>query len=458
MSIHFILGKPGGGKSRWAAEKIVNELMETERVVLTNLPINEGNLNAYLQKHCKKDINLFERLVLLNDEQAAEFWTYRPPGLVMGEPGEFLRINLQTKEEWQQKKKPDYSHVKDKGVLYLIDEVHNFFNARSWMDTGRDVLYYNSQHRHLSDTVYFVTQDLELVDKQFRFLAQDYCTCMNMSKVKVSFWKMPAMFVWNLRVSPAENSPVVETGTFTLDKDGIASTYYTTRLVKGGKADMMEKRKGIPWYWGLVGLAILLLALFFILPKIIIRFVGGNISPKAPKQHESANQTNQVNQTSSPVSFAASDNVSAGGHNALRGYDYLATDGTNEVFCTGYSAITRPAQAWLSDGTIYRGAFRAGPNGILIGETLYRWARVDPEKQPKRVDPGQPFPIIQTSPKVTYVIKTPEGRLIGRANRNRDIDLDDESNQTETDLASPPNPVRSGHGELRNNEPASVPH
>jgi len=223
MSIHFITGKPGGGKSRFAAGKLIEQLVETDRVVFTNLPINWPNLNAYLQrKYPKLTINLFERLYEFKGFESSEFWTYRPPGLVLSDAGDFHRIARLTKEEWSAKKRPDYTGVKDKGVCYMIDEVHNDFNARSWMETGRDVLYYNSQHRHLSDIVYFITQDLELVDKQFRFLAQDYTECMNLSKVKVSFWKLPSKFIWKIRVSPAENSPVVESGVFDLDKDGIA--------------------------------------------------------------------------------------------------------------------------------------------------------------------------------------------------------------------------------------------
>lgn len=456
MSIHFILGKPGGGKSRWAAEKLIEQLVDTDRVVFTNLPVNWQNLNHYLQtKYPKREINLFERLVELDDEQSSEFWTYRPPGLKMGEAGEYHRIARLTKEEWTAKKRPDYSGVKDKGVCYMIDEVHNHYNARSWMDTGRDVLYYNSQHRHLSDIVYFITQDLELVDKQFRFLAQDYCHCMNLSKVKVSFWKMPKMFVWHLRVSPAENSPVVETGTFPLDKDGIASTYYTTRLVKGGKADTEEKRKGIPWWVGLVALGVFLLAVFFILPKIVMKFVGGAISPKTPNQKQ--NEPSQNKETSG-ANHQNNDGPAAGNPSPeLRRDRTFDESGTNEVRCLGYSAITKPAQAWFSDGTLYTGAFRVGANGILIGERIYRWASLSAE-QPKQNPVNQSVEQINplTITKV-YVVKNAEGVVVGRVNRNNNPVVDDESNQTTAEMARETDAVRESDGGLRDNEPSSIP-
>jgi len=446
MSIHFILGKPGGGKSRWATEKIVNELLESERVIFTNLPLNLGELNDYLQRTSKKDINLFERLVSLDDEQASEFWTYRPPGEKMAEPGDYHRIPRLEPEQWKAKKRPDYTGVCDKGVFYLIDEVHNYFNARSWMETGRDVLFYNSQHRHLGDTVYFITQDLELVDKQFRFLAQDYCECMNMSKVKVSFWKMPAMFIWKLRVSPAENSPVVETGTFLLDKEGIAKCYYTTRLVKGGKADMNEKRRGIPWWVGVAALGVLLLTIFFVIPRFIFGFVGSHISSKTPETKASHEKTNS--QTIQLTEPASADRMVDGGLHA--------PVSTNEIRAVGYSALIRP-EVWLSDGSTKFGPFRANADGITQGTNFWKWASASSGTNEIPKAPITFGQIAQPLMRAEYVIKDKNGVVVGRRVTDWNTTVDDGTGPGAKDLGGSPEPLRSDDGTLRHDKSPGIP-
>jgi len=125
MAIHFISGKPRGGKSLYAVKLCIEELVFGERVVITNLSFKLPELNAYLQqKYPAKSIDLHERLRVLTDEETNKFWLIRPGNPV---------ITLLTDAQWKAGLKPDYSQVTDKGVLYAIDEIHNFFNARAWI-------------------------------------------------------------------------------------------------------------------------------------------------------------------------------------------------------------------------------------------------------------------------------------------------------------------------------------
>ncbi len=76
--IHFIQGKPGGGKSLFGVKKMVEELVEGERRVLTNLPVDVPRLNEYLQqKYPGKLILLRDRLRLLTEEELKLFWEHR---------------------------------------------------------------------------------------------------------------------------------------------------------------------------------------------------------------------------------------------------------------------------------------------------------------------------------------------------------------------------------------------
>lgn len=271
MSVHFISGKPGGGKTLLSVRMIINELVHGSRHVITNVPLNVAAVNEYLQREFpSKSIDLHERLEVLNDEtQTPKFWTVRP-----GRP----EIPILGKEDWSRGDKPQYPQIHDGGVLYVIDEIHNFFNARAWMETGRDVLYYLSQHRKLGDTVICITQAIGNVDKQFRSVTQDYTYVRNLNKERMGLFRLPAVFVRKTYGAPAtENSSPMESGTFTLDVSGYASLYDTSKGVGvyGKLADVGERRSGLPWWVFVVGIPLLLIAFAHYVPIWTGRYMFG---------------------------------------------------------------------------------------------------------------------------------------------------------------------------------------
>lgn len=275
MSIHFISGKPRGGKSLYGMKLIEEELVYGCRPILTNLPVNVGALNEYIQKkYPSKSVDVVGRVILLDDAQTREFFTYRPGG---------VRVARLSKDQWQSGELPDYRHLVDSGVFYVIDEVHNFFNARAWAETGRDVLFYLSQHGHLGDTVIAITQHVGNVDKQFRSVTQDYTYVRNLRKEKMGWFRMPGAFLRKTYLQPAtERSEAIESGTFRLDVSGIASCYSTVGGVgihSRGEADKNERRKGLPWWVAVVGLVALLWALLYFVPKGISWFLSPKSSP-----------------------------------------------------------------------------------------------------------------------------------------------------------------------------------
>jgi len=247
MSIHFISGKPGGGKSLYATKMIIDELLYGTRCVITNVPLKLGNLNDYLQReYPNKSIDLHKRVILFNEEEMKGFFTIRPEGS--------RGPTLLSKEAWAKGEKPDYTGITDSGVAYFVDEVHIGFNARAWMDTGRDVLYYLSQHRKLGDTVVWITQAINNVDKQFRSVTQDYTFIRNLAKERMSHFSLPSIFTRQTYTTPpTDNSTPMETGSFRMNVKGLASLYDTAKGVgihgQAG-ADMGEKKKGLPWWVG----------------------------------------------------------------------------------------------------------------------------------------------------------------------------------------------------------------
>lgn len=242
MSIHFISGKPGGGKSLYGTRLILDELFYGHRKIITNVPLDLPALNTYVQKECgDRIIDVINRVWVLDDDQTAEFWTYRPNG---------VRIPRLNKTEWESGKLPSYKEANDQGIMYVIDEVHNFFGSRQWALTGRDVLFYLSQHRKLGDTVLCITQAIENVDKQFRSVTQDFTFIRNLSKERLGLFRLPGIFMRRTYNSPpSANSTPMESGTFMLDVGGIGSCYNTAVGVgiHARVGDRNERKKGLHW-------------------------------------------------------------------------------------------------------------------------------------------------------------------------------------------------------------------
>lgn len=277
MSIHFITGKPGGGKSLYAMKLLVEELVYGGRHIMTNLPVRLGELNAYLQEeYPNRNIDVLGRVTLLTDDEAAEFWTHRPGG---------VRIPRLTQDQWKGGGRPDYSAVQDSGVWYAIDEIHNYFNARAWTETGRDVLFYLSQHRKLGDTVLCITQSTMNVDKQFRSVAQDYTFLRNLKKERYGIFRMPGLFVRKTFTEPpGPNSQPMETGSFKLDVRGLARCYDTSVGVgihNRGAADSQERVKGLNPVWYVVGLV----ALILVIVKGVPAAAAAVFRPVLPANH-----------------------------------------------------------------------------------------------------------------------------------------------------------------------------
>jgi len=272
MSVHFISGKPGGGKTLYALKLIIEELLYGTRPIYTNVPIHAGRLSEYLQqKYPNKTVDLLARLVILDDEtQTPKFWTVRP-----GNPS----IPVLTAGDWSAGRKPVYGEIQDHGVFYAIDEIHNFFNARAWQETGRDVLFYLSQHRKLGDTVICITQAIGNVDKQFRSVTQDFTYLRNLNKERMGLFRLPSVFVRRTYGSPAtDNAEAMESGTFTLDVSGIASCYNTAQGVSihGKGADLKEKKTGLNIWVFIIGLPALIALVTFGAPKLIAKYFSAD--------------------------------------------------------------------------------------------------------------------------------------------------------------------------------------
>lgn len=182
----MFLGKPGGGKSFGALKDIVDELVLGTRTVVTNLAVDVGALSAWIQKNYPHaDFDPVKRFRLMTDAETRTFWFIRGP-------------NKQVDGSTADKSVEGHYGVVPSdmfNVLYVIDECHLHFDARSWAKNGAQLTFYNSQHRKFNDEVIFVTQFLDLVDKRVKGFAQDYVYFVNNGLQRfMTHFRMPKYF------------------------------------------------------------------------------------------------------------------------------------------------------------------------------------------------------------------------------------------------------------------------
>ena len=275
---------------------IVRQLVKTPRFVVTNLPVNVGKLNEYLQKEYPEEwqSDIHDRLRLLRDEEVFFFYRVRRGGLILSADSDW-KIRVGELDKREKKDRPQFieemkeifreleSAEPDQrgGVDYFIDEAHNFFDAREWQDVGRPLTYYTTQHRHLDDNVVFASQNPEQVEGRLRMLCAERAECRNFYQERFGMFKRKGRF----RVSFYHRCPKnLDTAVpfqkleFSLNV-AEASCYATTGAlgVGSGEAESQRPVGGLPW-WGmpaaLGGVALAVVGLIWFLPSLIGGVMG----------------------------------------------------------------------------------------------------------------------------------------------------------------------------------------
>lgn len=226
MAIHFVSGKPGGGKTLYGVRLILKELRSSARFIVTNVPLDLPRLNEYIQQNYPEaNVWLIDRIKIIGEEETQEFWKHRGPDGV--------------------------------GVFYVLDEIHIHFNARNWMKTGPECLHYISQHRKLCDDIICITQAVGNVDKQFRSIAQDFSVIKNEYMAKFGMFRGRGRFnrkTYEQYTGDGQKQIPFEVASFKLDAAGVASCYNTSAGVgieNKGEPDKLKRAKGlsIAWIW-----------------------------------------------------------------------------------------------------------------------------------------------------------------------------------------------------------------
>lgn len=298
--ISFITGKPGDGKSLFAARCIIEDLVRTDAFIVTNVPLVLSFLREYVVKR-RPDIDLDARLKVLPDDQVYEFYRHRSGGLVLDPSPDKIAGDDGTKRlprpAFVEAMKGQFLRVGSDPaymlpVRYYIDEAHDFFSAREWATNGRGLLYYASKHRHMRDEIFLITQVMENVEKQLRSLVSETHMTRNQLRRRIGPVRMRPVF----KVSSFYGVPVASVKpfavtTFDLDALGIGRCYKTVGALGVHTVPEDKRNKGwLPWWCLPVGGVLLVLgifAAFVMLPylgsKAGARIASGALTPISAK-------------------------------------------------------------------------------------------------------------------------------------------------------------------------------
>jgi hypothetical protein len=333
MSLYFITGKIGAGKSYLGIKTIVDELVKGRRLVVTNLSVKLPELADYLADvHSSLDISLYDhwmpatefqylagafapgivgkmvdgqpmvfvpsRVRLLDDGQLREFYRYRQvaAGLVpkvnekeAGDKGPSNPVCLNF-SAWGRG-----GAFAGQGVVYLLDECQLFYNVRKYAEAPNEMPFYMSQHRKLGDDIYCLTQKPENVDKMFRSFTQEYLYLTNVGKRKIGIFQPPRFFRMSAYADMFTGSTAQVADwsrSFRMDFR-LADCYETGKGIgiEAQKADKDAPSRGISWKWALL-FPVFLASLFPVYGVVSKHLVHSVIGQSADALAAVGHQTN----------------------------------------------------------------------------------------------------------------------------------------------------------------------
>jgi len=154
-------GLPGSGKSYYAMERIYQSLSRG-KVVYTNM----RNISSH-----KVAWSLYRSI---------------------GRPRERTLKNLRFIDTWEM---PNIWSMNIENAEIVLDEVMIAWLSRDWAKMDRRVLDWFSQHRKLRVNFTYIAQSISKVDATLRDMTQEFIQMRNTAFWKLSFIRLPQMFL-----------------------------------------------------------------------------------------------------------------------------------------------------------------------------------------------------------------------------------------------------------------------
>lgn len=191
MSIRYIVGNPGSGKSYMGAKVLYDHFLRPKKANIFSFFI--PFMKAYIKNDEDEKINLneiLEKVEFGDDKYLVAYTNINEFKFDLSD-----RIKKLDFDELLSKLSilyAEYKHNKESNdqhliklaeelnlhkALFVIDEIHNFF------DKDNEILkWWLTYHRHLYQEMYLITQDLDLVSNEYKKVAEFFYKAVDSSK------------------------------------------------------------------------------------------------------------------------------------------------------------------------------------------------------------------------------------------------------------------------------------
>jgi len=251
----MVTGKKGAGKTYYAVSLIVEELLHSSRRIVTNLPLKLPGLHAYLIEKGKQ-VDLERRIVRIEGVELKDFWLRRAPG-----------VKVTIDDDGMVLSDPE-------PVLYVLDELHTYFNSHRWQKIGDQVTYYLGQQRKVGDDIIGITQVGGNIAKQFRSLVDEWLVIRNYGNEVWAGIRLPQKCERQVYLSePGLTTTCSDASVFSVDPKGIGSCYDTNKGVGvSGRGEVFKRKRGFHWSLGL-GILVVVLGVVICVPGMLGKFL-----------------------------------------------------------------------------------------------------------------------------------------------------------------------------------------
>jgi hypothetical protein len=322
----------------------------------------------------------------------------------------------------------------DGGCLFVIDEIHNYFSARNYLEAGPGVERYQSQLRKMNDDMFMISQHLEKVDKNFRRNATKTYELHNMGNHRL--WggvTLKERFSWKQYSGiPQRGDRNVDKGHFFLRERGMCFLYDTMSGagVSGGIVpDKPSKgRHWTTWLW--IVLVISVIGFFF--PRLAMKGFGMGVGGLLNSV------TGGVSKSFHPSVFkpvpVSYDHVLPGVRTVQpESKSFISNRGASlplvsdqnspyQVFCTGYIVLPgKGAFAFLSNGQqLHDEIVQVRPDMIVTRHGFYRFETSQPvfSSVVQQSSPAPDFGFYIPSPNVATSGSAVSVTVIGQSYRD----------------------------------------
>jgi hypothetical protein len=160
--ITLVTGPPGAGKSFYAVRRVTEALLAGKPVV-TNVELREDWVEYVAKRYWPMRVNPFARRRWKREAAGRYFYSDTLTDL--------FGVRIRGRGEGR--------------ALMLLDEGHNWMNARSWSAEDRaEIVGFFSQHRKEGYDVDLLAQSVEMLDKQVRILFEYHVHLRNLRKAR----------------------------------------------------------------------------------------------------------------------------------------------------------------------------------------------------------------------------------------------------------------------------------